>query len=116
MDFKLAAIAKNDLFEITDYYTDIDPHLADRFVLELNDALHTLCHNPEIGSRRYAHFLSDKSLRVWHLDRLPFFIFYRENPAFLTVQRILHERRDLSAGLITRIATATSTLYGCRVN
>lgn len=101
MEFQLARVAKYDLFDITDYYAAIDPDLADRFVNELNATLHALCINPGLGSRRYAHFLPDRTLRVWQLDRFPFLIFYLETPEYLSIIRILHERRDLSASLIS---------------
>jgi toxin ParE1/3/4 len=100
MDFKLSRIARNDLWDITDYYVGINPDLADRFVNEFNATLYALCINPGLGSRRYAHFFPDRSLRVWQLDRFPFLIFYREDNGFLSIIRILHERRDLSADLI----------------
>lgn len=100
MEFKLAPVAKNDVLEITDYYADISPELAERFVTELEATLHGLCFQPGVGSRRYAHFLPDKSLRVWQLDRFPFLLFYRVDGAWLDVLRVLHERRDLSASLI----------------
>ncbi|WP_373924599.1 hypothetical protein [Duganella sp. BK701] len=41
--------------------------LADSFVDELEAALQDLCDEPHIGSRRYAHFFADHSLRSWHL-------------------------------------------------
>ena len=63
MDCKLSRIARNDLWEITDYYLGI--------------------------------------IRIWQLDRFPFLIFYREDSGFLSIIRILDERRDLSADLIT---------------
>ncbi len=100
MKFKLAPVAKSDLFEITDYYTGISADLAGRFASELTAALHDLCLHPDIGSRRYAHFLPGQSLRVWQLEHFPFLLFYRTDGAWLNVLRILHERRDLSADLI----------------
>ena len=101
MEFKLATVARNDVLEITDYYTDISAELAERFVAELETTLHGLCFQPGVGSRRYAHFFPDRSLRVWQLDRFPFLLFYRVDGALLDVLRVLHERRDLSANLIT---------------
>jgi toxin ParE1/3/4 len=99
--FKLSPVAKQDLAEITDYYADISPTLAERFVDELDDALHGLCFQPSVGSRRYAHFLPDYSLRMWQLDRFPFLLLYRVDGQVLDVLRVLHERRELSADLIT---------------
>ncbi|MBB3120779.1 type II toxin-antitoxin system RelE/ParE family toxin [Pseudoduganella violacea] len=101
MDFKLAQIAKSDVLEIADYYADISPELAERFVAELEATLHGLCSQPGVGSRRYAHFLPDRSLRVWQLDHFPFLLFYRVDGIWIDVLRILHERRDLSASLIS---------------
>jgi len=99
--FKLSPVAKSDVLDITDYYTEISPELAERFVDELEAALHGLCFQPGVGSRRYAHFLADRSLRMWQLDRFPFLLFYRVDGQMLDVVRVLHERRDLSADLIT---------------
>lgn len=101
MKFKLAPVAKRDVLKITDYYAAISPDLAERFVGELETTLHGLCFQPGVGSRRYAHFLPDQSLRVWQLDRFPFLVFYRIDGAWLDVLRVLHERRDLAANLIT---------------
>ena len=72
MEFKLAPVAKSDVLEITDYYAEISTELAERFVSELESTLHGLCLQPGVGSRRYAHFLADQSLRVWQLDCFPF--------------------------------------------
>ncbi len=102
VEFKLAPIAKSDVQEITDYYADISPELAERFVDELEISLHGLCFQPGLGSRRYAHFLPDRSLRVWQLDHFPFLLFYRVDGIWIDVLRVLHERRDLSASLISR--------------
>lgn len=101
MEFKLARVAKSDVLEITDYYAEISTELAERFVSELETTLHGLCLQPGVGSRRYAHFLADQSLRVWQLDRFPFLLFYRVEGVWIDVLRVLHERRDLSANLIT---------------
>jgi toxin ParE1/3/4 len=100
VEFKLAPVAKSDVVEITDYYTEISADLAERFVAELEATLHGLCLQPGLGSRRYAHFLSDRSLRMWQLDRFPFLLFYRVDGVWVDVLRVLHERRDLSASLI----------------
>jgi len=99
--FKLSPVAKRDILDIVDYYTEISPALAERFVDELGATLHDLCFQPNVGSRRYAHFLKDQSLRMWQLDRFPFLLFCRVDGQMLDVLRVLHERRDLSADLIS---------------
>jgi len=100
VEFKLAPVAKSDVLEITDYYAEISAELAERFISELETTLQDLCSEPSIGSRRYAHFLPDQSLRTWHLDHFPFLLFYRIDDTWIEVLRVLHERRDLSANLI----------------
>ena len=100
MEFKLSPRAKRDVLDITDYYSEIHDDLGERFVTELDAALRELCLQPAMGSRRYAHFFPDKTLRVWQLDRFPFLLFYRVKDDLLDVLRVLHERRDLSAKLI----------------
>ncbi|MET0266858.1 MAG: type II toxin-antitoxin system RelE/ParE family toxin [Duganella sp.] len=102
VQFKLASVAKIDILEITDYYAAISAHLAERFVNELDATLHGLCFQPGVGSRRYAHFLPDRSLRMWQLEHFPFLLFYRVDGPWIDVLRVLHERRDLSSSFITR--------------
>jgi toxin ParE1/3/4 len=98
--FKLSSAAKNDVYEITDYYANISAQLAESFVTELETTLHALCMQPGLGSRRYAHLLPNHSLRSWRLDRFPFLLFYRLEGALIDVLRVLHERRDISADLV----------------
>ena len=101
MKFKLAPSAKNDVLDITDYYTNVSAPLAESFVAELETTLRALCLQPGLGSRRYAHLLPNHSLRSWRLDRFPFLLFYRIDGVWLEVLRVLHERRDISADLIS---------------
>nr|WP_229202289.1 type II toxin-antitoxin system RelE/ParE family toxin [Pseudoduganella aquatica] len=75
--------------------------MAERFISELHSSLAKLCGNPGIGSPRYAHFLPDRSLRVWQLRQFPFLIFYRVDQSTLAVLRVLHERRALTAEIIS---------------
>lgn len=102
MEFKLAPIARRDVLDIADYYNEISTELAERFVTELESTLQGLCSQPGVGSRRYEHFLEDRSLRVWQLGQFPFLIFYRVDDDLIDVLRVLHERRDLSAALIEK--------------
>jgi toxin ParE1/3/4 len=100
VDFKLSPAAELDMQKIVDHYAAVSVDLADSFVSELEYALHELCDEPNIGSRRYANFLTDRSLRSWHLARFPYIVFYRIGDNEIDVLRVLHERRDLSADLI----------------
>jgi len=100
VDFKLTPGAERDAQSISDYYADLAQGLAERFISELVSTLQELCDEPNIGSRRYAHFLPGGTLRSWHLDHFPFIIFYRIDKDGLVVLRILHESRNLSPHLI----------------
>ncbi|NRR28807.1 type II toxin-antitoxin system RelE/ParE family toxin [Oxalobacteraceae bacterium] len=101
MEFDLGSAAESDLQDIANYYSSIAPSLAERFLAEVEASLDDLCFEPAIGSRRYAHLLPDSALRTWHLDHFPFLVFYRIDGEVLSVLRVLHERRDLSASMIS---------------
>lgn len=99
--FRLTSVARQDVLGVVDFYAGVDPAVAEAFVNEFEAALQDLCNHPVKGSRRYAHLLPDRALRVWQLERFPFLIFYRRQGKTLEVLRVLHERRDLAARLIS---------------
>lgn len=101
MNFKLSPMAESDAHTIARHYADMSASLAERFTSELVAALDELCDEPHIGSRRYTHFLADRSLRSWHLNHFPFIVFYRVDQDKMTVLRILHERRHISPRLMS---------------
>ncbi|WP_433694139.1 hypothetical protein [Herbaspirillum seropedicae] len=43
---------------------------------------------------------SDRSLRMWQLDHFPYLLFYRTQAETLSLLRVLHERRALSANAL----------------
>lgn len=98
---KLRPSARGDADAAQDWYDNIAPGLGEAFTDELLGMLSFLAQHPSVGSRRYAHLLPDASLRFWPLDRFPFLVFYRVSGAVLDVVRVLHERRDIDASLIT---------------
>lgn len=69
---------------------------------ELLSAVRLPVDEPAAGSRRYAHLIRDGRLRVWALDRFPFLLFYRFAENRLEIVRILHERRNITRGLLWR--------------
>jgi toxin ParE1/3/4 len=95
-------VAKRDIVEISDYYTEIFPDLADRFADEIDSSFKQLRDRPEIGSPRFSYLLPDHSLRIWQFDRFPFLVLYRLQNDLVDLLRVLHERRDLSADLINK--------------
>ncbi|MCI1003984.1 type II toxin-antitoxin system RelE/ParE family toxin [Herbaspirillum sp. C7C8] len=97
MRMRLSPVAQRDILDITDHYTALSPHLGERFTEELTTTLHDLTRQPGMGSRRYAHLLPDRSLRMWRLDHFPYLLFYRARDDTFSLLRVLHERRALSA-------------------
>jgi toxin ParE1/3/4 len=73
------------------------PAAALQFLDEVREALERIARRPGIGSPRYAHVLP--GLRFWRLRRLPYLLFYVEQPGFLDVLRVFHAARDLPAAL-----------------
>jgi toxin ParE1/3/4 len=101
VDFRLSSAADSDIEKIVDRYANVSTGLAARFVHELDACLRDLCASPDIGSLRYAWLIERHRVRVWQLYHFPYLVFYRVDPTFLRVLRILHERRKLSARLIS---------------
>lgn len=91
--------AEADVTDAIEYYGNISPALAGDFVGEFEAAWRQLARHPEIGSKRFAHFSADRSLRVWSLDRFPFGVFDRLEGEEVHILRVIHERRHLAAGL-----------------
>ena len=96
----LRPAARSDAYAAQDWYDDAAPGLGEAFTDDLLGVLEFLAANPTVGSRRYAHFLPDESLRVWPLNRFPFLVLYRASGKVLDILRILHERRHIMASLI----------------
>ncbi|AYR23849.1 type II toxin-antitoxin system RelE/ParE family toxin [Herbaspirillum rubrisubalbicans] len=97
---RLSPVAQGDILDISDYYAERSPTLAERFIEELILTLHGLTRQPDMGSRRYAHLLPDRSLCMWQLDHFPYLLFYRNKDETLHLLRVLHERRALSRAII----------------
>ena len=98
---RLFPAAESDFADIVDYYSNVSSSLSERFISELDLSLNRLIASPSMGSPRYAHFLPDRSLRVWQLKHFPFLIFYRLDHGTLAVLRVLHERRALAPEMIS---------------
>lgn len=97
MRIRLSPVAQRDILDITHYYTELSPRLGERFTEELTATLRSLTRQPGMGSRRYAHLLPDRSLRMWQLDHFPYLLFYRAPEETFSLLRVLHERHTLPA-------------------
>jgi toxin ParE1/3/4 len=84
----------------THYYTDVaSAELAFAFVDEVQAVYRFIASNPELGSRRFSHFLPGNALRFWLCDRFPFVVFYTFNATEVQVRRVLHGRQNITTRL-----------------
>jgi toxin ParE1/3/4 len=95
MRLRVFPAAQADADAALDWYNNAVAGLGEEFIAELESALALLLTQPGMGSKRYAYLLDDSTLRFWAIGRFPFLVFYRVEGDYLTVLRILHERRDI---------------------
>lgn len=92
--------AAQDVEEAVDYY--LSPE-AERAASGLIDALETafaqIARFPTAGSPRYALELNLPGLRSWPLHGFPYLLFYLERDTHIDVWRVLHQERDIPAGM-----------------
>ena len=92
----LRVLAEPDIEQASFHYrSEGGEALALDFIEESEQAFRRISRNPAIGSPRYAYELGLEGLRVWSLRRLPYLIFYIEQPDALDVWRVLHGQRDI---------------------
>lgn len=92
--------AERDVEEAIEYYLDIaGVNAALGFIDALQAGYTHIAQHPEGGSPRYAHELSLPGLRVLRLQRYPHLVFYLIRDDHLDVWRVLHEERDIPAGM-----------------
>jgi toxin ParE1/3/4 len=97
MALKLSRIARADFREAADYYREIDPGLANRWVDAVEHRLVDIGRQPRLGSPRFSETLSVVGLRYKAVSRFPYLVFYVETENDVIVVRILHERRDVAS-------------------
>lgn len=75
-----------------------------RFLDTVQAAYERLGEYPAIGSPRYAHLL--EGLRMWALPGFEnYLVFYREQPGYVDVIRVLHAALDIPAALQNSISS-----------
>lgn len=93
-------LAHRDVEDAMAYYmSEGSPSAALGLVDALEKAYAHIGSHPGTGSQRYAHELNLPGLRVWHLSRYPYGIFYIEKADHIDVWRVLHGQRDMPAWL-----------------
>jgi toxin ParE1/3/4 len=77
------------------YHREVDRHLADDFINELESAIQQIRLWPGSGSHRFSELLDISGLQTYSLKKFPYLIFYIEHPGHTAVWRILHMSRDI---------------------
>ena len=91
--------AQADIEAAPAYYDQEAPHMVEKFVDALENAVARIERSPAIGSPRYAHELNLPGLRYWMLRRFPYALYYFEHAEHLSVVRAVHLRRDIPVTL-----------------
>ena len=95
----LRARADADIDAAVDHYHLEAPEVVDRFLAALEATLAAIERSPAAGSQRYAQTLELPGLRYRMTKRFPYLVFYLEEPSEIWVLRVLHQHRDIPAGL-----------------
>jgi plasmid stabilization system protein ParE len=77
--------ARNDLFEIADYYRDIAPHFIDAVADRVEAAAIPLLANPYIGPE-----IGDTRVRRWNVRGTPFLLIYAVRGREIEIRRVRH--------------------------
>lgn len=96
-DIRLSALAREDLLSAVEYYCQQAPHVAERFVDALDQAMHSTARSPNSGSHRFADLLDIPGLRCRKVAGFPYLVFYLVSGDEVMVGRVLHEARDLGS-------------------
>lgn len=87
--------ARQDIDKAALYYADqVTAEVALGLLDELDSAWVHLSRAPLTGSLKYAN-TQFPTLRVWHLTRYPYAIFYIADDQSATVLRVLHQAVDI---------------------
>ena len=99
----LRARARRDVDEAVAHYLDhAGTEIVIGFIDALEEAFGHIADNPGSGSPRYGHEVNLPGLRSWPLKAYPYLVFYMKYEDRIDVWRILHDRRDIPAWLLTR--------------
>ncbi|MBD9504068.1 type II toxin-antitoxin system RelE/ParE family toxin [Pseudomonas sp. BGr12] len=99
---KPRGIARRDVEESLEYYlSEGGEKAAFGFIDELQRAYQLIARNPTASSSRYAHELDIPGLRSWPLKRYPHLVFFIVRTDHIDVWRVLNDKRDIAAWLLT---------------
>lgn len=99
----LRARARRDVDEAVAHCLDhAGTEIVIGFIGALEEAFGHIADNPGSGSPRYGHEVNLPGLRSWPLKAYAYLVFYMTYEDRIDVWRILHDRRDIPAWLLTR--------------
>ncbi|WOS66163.1 type II toxin-antitoxin system RelE/ParE family toxin [Sinorhizobium fredii] len=89
-------LARRDVEAAIDYYArEGGTEVTLGFIDALQEAYSLIAGHSESGSLRYAYELGLPDLRTVSLKRYPYLVFYRDQPGYVEVWRVLHAKRDI---------------------
>ena len=98
VEIRVNPLAAADLQEIKDYITRDNPDAAQKTVKSILSKIESLLEFPELGSLLAPKIKLKSKYR--YLVSGPYYIFYVHENNIVSVQRVLHTKRDIAA-LIT---------------
>jgi len=95
VEIRVNPVAAADLQEIKDYITQDNPDAAQKTVKSILSKIESLLEFPEIGSLLAPKIKLKSKYR--YLVSGPYYIFYVHENNIVSVQRVLHTKRDIAA-------------------
>jgi len=87
-NFSTRPLAQQDIQEVVDYYDDINPKLADSFLVELEQCYNKINQIPEGYQKRLGN------IRVAFLKNFPFGVYYKIYGEKIVVIAVLHTSKN----------------------
>jgi len=94
VEIRVNPLAAADLQEIKDYITQDNPDAAQKTVKDILSKIDSLLEFPEIGSLLAPKIKLKSKYR--YLVSGPYYIFYVHENNIVSVQRVLHTKRDIA--------------------
>lgn len=95
MEIRIASSAKKELKEIEEYISQDNPTKAKEVVNEIVKSFRTIQKFPNCGTLLSNKIACDKNFR--YIIKYSYAIIYKLNSEYISVNRILHLKRDFSA-------------------
>jgi toxin ParE1/3/4 len=93
---RLRERAATDIDRAADFYRRVaGAEVALRFIDAVEGATRQIGRSPLSGSPRFAYELEIPDLRVRHVARFPYLVFYVVGDGIVDVWRVLHARSDI---------------------